>query len=271
MISVLILTYNEAENLANCIASVPWKDDVHVLDSYSSDTTCSIAKDAGATVHLRTFTGYAEQRNFGLALAFENDWIVCLDADERMTPELAREIELQISNAPQDLAMLLVRRKDMFLGRWLRHSSGYPTWFPRAFRRGRVQVRREINEEYYHEGVARKLASHLVHFPFNKGVEWWFERHNRYSTIEASVLLQERRSRPINVAEIFCNDSVKRRIALKQLLYRMPLRPFVVFIYLYVFRLGFLDGVAGLHFASMRMAYEIMINAKLEACKIGHA
>lgn len=262
MISVLILTFNEEANIADCVTSLPWRSDVCVLDSESTDRTREIALGMGAKVIKRPFTNYADQRNFGLAQPFQNDWIVSLDADERMTRDLALEIERRLAEAGPDLAMYRVRRKDMFLGRWLRRSSGYPTWFPRVFRRGRVRVEREINEVYAADGATRQLDGHILHFPFNNGLEWWFERHNRYSTMEARVLSAERAAAPLSLSGLFAFDPGRRRVALKALAYRLPGRPFLAFFYLYILRFGFLDGAAGYHYACMRFAYEIMIDAK---------
>ncbi len=267
MISVLILTYNEALNVEDCIRSLPWRADVHVLDSESSDETRQMAWEAGAKVHVRRFTDYADQRNFGLALPFVNEWIVVLDADERMTPELASEIEERICGADPDDAMYLVRRKDIMMGRWLRRASGYPTWFARVFRRGRVLVTRSVNEEYHADGCIGYLDGHLLHFPFKKGVEWWFDRHNRYSSMEAKLLVEERYSKPLQLNQIVNSDPARRRAVLKQVAYRLPSRPLLVFFYLYVVRLGFLDGRAGLQFALMRFVYEIMIDVKMTAAR----
>lgn len=266
-ISVLILTLNEAVNIADCIASLPWRYDVHVLDSLSTDDTLKIAEQTGAKVHLRPFTNYAEQRNYGFELPFAYEWIVVLDADERMTPELAQEIEASIESAEVDHTMYRVRRKDMFMGRWLRRASGYPTWFPRVFRRGQVRVEREINEEYVTSGTVGQLNGHLIHYPFSKGLEYWFERHNRYSSMEALTLTKERSDRVWSAAQIFDSDVSKRRAALKQLGYRLPGRPVLFFIYLYFVRLGFLDGYPGFQYANMRMAYEIMIDTKIAAAR----
>lgn len=259
MISVLILTFNEEANIGACIQSLPWRDDVHVLDSESSDKTAEIAAASGAQVTTCSFKGYASQRNTGLSLPFKSEWIVMLDADERMTPELAAEIEQEIAVAPSDVAMFRVRRRDMFMGRWLRRSSGYPTWFPRVLRRGRVRVEREINEVYVPDGVARQLQGHVDHYPFNKGMEWWFERHNRYSTMEANLLMERREQ---VLPRMAFRDPGSRRAALKALAYQLPLRPYLVFLYLYFVRGGFLDGTPGWVYANMRLAYEIMINAK---------
>lgn len=263
MISVLILTLDEAINIGECIKSLPWRDDVHVLDSGSSDLTREIAENLGAIVSIRTFSNYSDQRNFGLALSFAYEWIVMIDADERITESLAREIEESIAVAENNTDMFLVRRKDIFMGRWLRRSSGYPTWFPRVFRKNRVCVEREINETYNCNGRKAELSGHLLHYPFNKGMDWWFERHGHYSSEEARLLVQMEQKRSIEWQKLFSSDRLIRRATLKHVFYRLPGRPFLTFIFLYFVRLGFLDGLPGYHFAIMRMSYEVMIDAKV--------
>ncbi len=263
MISVLILTLDEEVNIAGCIESIPWREDVHVLDSGSTDETVEIAQQLGAKVTTRPFDTYAKQRNFGLALPFAHPWILMIDADERLSPELVGEIAERLPSASHDTAGFRVRRKDMLMGQWLKRSSGYPTWFPRLFRKGRVSVKRDINEEYDLDGAYEELDMHLVHLPFNKGMAWWFERHNRYSSMEAQTLAGELNSRPLRLFGLFSSDPLVRRANLKQLAYRMPARPALVFVYLYFIRLGFLDGMPGLTYASLRFCYETMISTKL--------
>lgn len=153
------------------------------------------------------------------------------------------------------------------MGRWLRRSSGYPTWFARVFKRGKVRVEREINETYEADGSVGHLDGHITHYPFNNGLDWWFERHNRYSTMEARTLREEQRDHNLAVGDLIARDPARRRAALKGVAYRLPLRPFFVFLYLYVIRLGFLDGRPGYHYATMRAAYETMIDAKTAAAK----
>lgn len=262
MLSVLILTLNEQKNIAECIASLPWQNDIYVLDSGSTDGTAEIALGLGAKVLSRTFDNYSGQRNYGLSFPFVNEWIVMLDADERMTSELAKEIERAITDATPGEVMMRVRRKDMFLGKWLKRSSGYPTWFARVLRRGHVQVARAVNEVYVADGTVRHLSGHLIHYPLNKGIEWWYERHNAYSTAEAELLLRNKFGK-FSTTALFHSDKAQRRSALKALAYRLPARPFLMFIYLYVLRFGFIDGAAGYHFAKMRMAYELMIDTKV--------
>lgn len=268
MISVLILTLNEEINIRDCIDALPWRDDVHVLDSESLDRTRELAATAGATVSVRPFSGYASQRNFGLSLPFRHEWIVMLDADERMTPELAEEIERSVKTAAEDDVLFRVRRKDIFMGGWLRRASGYPTWFPRVFRRGRTRVEREINEVYVPDGRTRNLHHHLEHYPFSKGIDWWFERHNQYSTAEAELLCTREALR-LKAQELFSSDPSNRRAAWKALAYSLPGRPFLLFVYLFFIRGGFLDGHAGYTYATMRMAYEIMIDAKVRFARSG--
>jgi glycosyltransferase involved in cell wall biosynthesis len=266
-VSILILTLNEEANLAECIDSCGWADDIVVFDSMSEDRTLEIANAKGVRVFQRHFDNYAAQRNAALTtVPYEHPWILMVDADERVPVELAAEIEATIANAGAGVALFRMRRKDFFLGKWLRRSSGYPSWFGRLVRLGRVRVEREVNEEYIADGEVGHLKSHLHHYPFNKGIAYWFERHNKYSSMEAIAKMRVRGD-PILTQELFARDPIVRRRMLKQLLYRMPLRPLIVFFYLYVVRLGFLDGRAGFYFSRMRAAYEMMIDLKVDEAR----
>ncbi len=149
-VSVLILTLNEEANLPGCLDSLVWCDDVVVLDSFSTDRTVEIARERGVRVEQRRFENYASQRNSGLnSIRYRHTWVLMLDADERVPPELRDEMLAAVAAAPADAAMFLMRRRDHLFGRWIRRSSGYPTWFGRLVRVGRVRVERPINEEYH--------------------------------------------------------------------------------------------------------------------------
>jgi glycosyltransferase involved in cell wall biosynthesis len=260
-ISTLILTMNEEVNIGACLDSVSWCDDVVVLDSGSTDQTTGLATRRGARVVTRPFDDYASQRNFGLSgIAYRHEWILMLDADERVPADLDREMRQAVAKAADDVALFQLRRRDWLLGRWIRHSSGYPTWFGRLARRGRVSVQRPINEEYHAAGRIESLSAHLDHYPFNKGFAEWIAKHNRYSGMEAR-LFEARRSRP-PVGSIFQRDPVLRRQALKDRVYRMPGRPLLMFLALYVLRGGFLEGRAGLTFCLLRAWYEFTIDLK---------
>jgi glycosyltransferase involved in cell wall biosynthesis len=262
-VSVLILTLNEETNIADCIDSCRWSDDVVVLDSLSQDRTREIAVAKGARVVERAFDNYAAQRNAGLTtVTYKHPWVLMVDADERVPQDLADEIAERVAAASPDEVMFRLRRKDFFLGQWLRRASGYPTWFGRLVRLGRVRVMREVNEEYIADGQIGYLEAHFHHYPFNKGVAYWFERHNRYSTMEAQASVALRVDSDDSLT-LFSLDPIARRRALKRLLYRVPLRPAIVFLYLYVIRLGLLDGRAGYYFSRMRAAYEFFIDVKV--------
>ena len=260
--SILILTLNEASNLPECLASVAWADDIVVFDSCSTDRTMEIARSAGARAIQRPFDNYASQRNAALGeVPYRHPWVLMLDADERVTPELREEIQRALAGIDESVGLFRVRRKDMFMGRWLRRSSGYPTWFGRLIRVGSVRVEREVNEEYRTEDRILYLQEHLIHYPFTKGIAFWFDRHNRYSTVE-SVMREAEGGREISWRGLLSRDPVVRRMNLKAFAYRLPGRPVLVFFYLYLIRLGILDGLAGLRFCVLRAIYEIMIDLK---------
>jgi glycosyltransferase involved in cell wall biosynthesis len=265
--SVLVLTKDEEINIAACLASVPSGVDTYVLDSYSTDRTVELARASGAQVIFRAFDNYAAQRNFGLHdIEYRARWVLMLDADERMAPELHAEIVRRLAAAGGNDTLFRMRRQDMFMGRWLRRSSGYPTWFGRLARIDAVRIEREINEEFVTCGNVGYIDGHLIHFPFNKGVSYWIERHNRYSTMEAVTLVQEARV-GIRWRELFSRDPSIRRKWMKQIAYRMPCRPGLIFLYLFLIRGGLRDGRAGLAFCSLRFMYECMINAKIQEAK----
>ena len=262
-VSVLILTLNEESNISECIESCAWSDDIVVFDSMSEDATGNIARNKGARVIQRRFDNYAAQRNAALTtVPYKHSWVLMVDADERVPADLAAEVQSAVANAADQVALYRMRRKDHFLGKWLRRSSGYPSWFGRLVRLGRVRVEREVNEEYIADGRVEYLKAHLHHFPFNRGIAYWFERHNRYSTMEAAAKLGLHRER-IVLGALLRGDPIDRRRTLKQLLYYVPFRPQIVFVYLYIFRLGILDGRAGFHFSRMRAAYEMLIDLKV--------
>jgi glycosyltransferase involved in cell wall biosynthesis len=261
VISVCILTYNEEASLPGCLVSVAWADDIVVFDSGSTDRTCEIANAHGARVVQRVFDDYAGQRNAALAeVRYTHPWLLMLDADERATPELYHEMAHRIASSPDSVTLFRLRRKDMLHGRWLRRSSGYPTWFGRLIKIGEVWVEREINEEFHTSGCTEAISEHLLHFPFEKGLAFWLERHVRYARMEA-IRIEDDRRHVLAFTHVVSRDPVMRRKALKQILYRLPFRPAVVFVYLFVIRGGFLDGRPGFQFSSLRRTYEGMIEA----------
>jgi len=261
-ISVLILTLDEEVNLAGCLDSVAWCDDVVVLDSFSRDRTVDIARERGVRLYQRAFDNYANQRNFGLrALEYRHPWLLMLDADERVPDDLRVEMEAATRAAGDKVALFSMRRRDHLFGRWIPRSSGYPTWFGRLVRVGRAWVQRPINEEFHADGEVASLQGHLDHYPFNKGFSAWIEKHDRYSTMEARLRALET-GKDERWRGLFAPDPSRRRRAQKVWLNGMPLRPLVVFAGLYFIKGGVLEGRAGLTFSLLRAWYEYFIDCK---------
>ena len=266
LIAAVILTFNEELNILKCINSLSFCNTVIVLDSHSTDNTKLLAKNAGADVIERKFDNYASQRNFALcSVPKKYSWILMVDADELITPPLEDEI-LEVIQSGKNIDIFRVRRKDFFQGKWIKYSSGYPTWFPRLFKNGKVKVKREINEEYLCKGEEAYLNEHLFHYPFSKGLNWWFSKHNKYSDMEAKLMLSEVNEK-LYLSNLFSSSPVVRRKAQKRLSYKIPFRPLFVFFVFYILRGGFLDGVKGYAFCRMRMIYESMIDLKFKEIK----
>lgn len=263
MISVVILTKNEAGDIAGAIKSVAFSDDVHVFDSLSTDGTQQIARDLGATVHERAFDNYAAQRNASLTVPqFRHDWILILDADERPTPELAREMLTSTQNAPPEVAAFRLRRHDYLWDTWLKHAQITP-YYTRLVRRGRARYIREINEVIEVDGSIVELTAPLNHYPFSKGIAHWVTKHNTYSTMEAQLLATGAAFEDASVkTALFGKDRAERRRAQKALFFRVPARPLVKWLYMMFFRGAILDGYAGLTYSTLQSFYEYLIELK---------
>jgi glycosyltransferase involved in cell wall biosynthesis len=263
MISVLILTRNEEQDLPGCLASVSWSDDIHVLDSMSTDATVAIARSAGAHVTERPFDNWAAHQNWALAnLPFRYPWVFYLDADERCTPELHAAM-LAAAAAPARNVAFRVQRRDFFLGTWLRHVQTSP-FYMRLFRPEKLRYERLVNPLSIPDGPAGQITGFLDHFPFSKGIGHWVDRHNQYSRFEAEQIIANRRGQAEFSlrSAFFEKDFHKRRFHQKELFYRLPARPFAKFLVLYIVKRGFLDGRAGFTYATLQAIYEYLIVLK---------
>lgn len=269
-VSVLILTRNEQQDLPGCLASVTWSDDVHVLDSLSTDRTREIARDAGAQVTERAFDGYASQRNAGLRLPFRHPWLLVLDADERVPPALAQEIQAFVQGAGvhADVAAARMRRRDIWWGTWLRRSQISP-FYVRLLRPDRAHYEREINEVLVVDGPIADLAQPFDHYPFSKGLDHWLDKHNTYSRMEAQLILSRSVQQPSWRTALLGADFNERRVHQKAIFYRLPARPLIKLFYMLVWRRGVLDGVAGIRYALLQTIYEYLIVLKVKEAEQG--
>lgn len=264
-VSVVILTRDEELNIEACLLSCAWCDDIHVVDSGSTDQTCQIAERLGAKVHHHPFTSFGEQRNWAIDhIEHKYEWVFHLDADERFTPELAAEIAAVIAAGPSE-AGFYVPHKLMFMGRWLRYAEGgYPIYQMRFFHRQRMRFR-----DYGHgqrestSGRIGVLHRPYLHFNFSKGLDEWIDKHNRYSALEAREAF-ETLSGKNNGDRFAFGSAVARRRFFKARIYpRLPGTWLGRFVWMYVLRLGFLDGLAGLHYCLLMSTYDLFTSLKL--------
>jgi glycosyltransferase involved in cell wall biosynthesis len=261
-VSVLVLTLNEEINIDACLASLRWSNDIVILDSHSTDRTVSRARERGARVVQRPFDNWSAHQNWAVTnIEFRNPWVLYLDADERCDEELRAEV-LARAVARASEAAFRIRRKDFFMGRWLRHAQLYPTWLVRLFRPERIRYERLVNPVAVVDGPIGQLGAHIVHYPFSHGVSHWIARHNRYSDMEAIEAVKVRDGQSKAPSLLRTGDPNERRRALKDLFLRLPARPVIKFAYYYGWRRGFLDGRAGFTYSALQAIYEYMIDCK---------
>jgi glycosyltransferase involved in cell wall biosynthesis len=261
-VSTLIFTLDEEIHLPSCLDALAWCDDIHVVDSFSRDRTEAICRERGVGFVQHVFEGFGRQRNWALEnLPLRHDWVLILDADERVPPELAAELRDIARRDPADYGAFRVRRRFFMWGRWLRYSSLYPTWVVRFIHRSRVRyLNRGHAETQEVQGRIGDLQHDLIDENL-KGIDEWFERQNRYSTKDAEYELWDDGG-AVELGRLFSRDPLERRAALKGLARRLPLRPLVYFLYGYLWRRGFLDGRDGLMFCFMKAIYQSMVVVK---------
>jgi glycosyltransferase involved in cell wall biosynthesis len=233
-LSVAIVTFNEEANLARTLASVAWANQIVVVDSHSTDRTAEIAHAHNATVISRDWPGFAEQKNFAIAQC-TGDWILSLDADEELTPELSTQIRTVLASRVTTDAFYL-KRRNLFLGRWIKHGGFYPDAKLRLFRRNAASFKqtpqftmRPVHEVITFDGAATTLDFDLIHHAYPT-LATYIEHMDRYSTLGADILVTKGRTSR----------------ALPIFLANIALIPALTFIKNYILRLGFLDGREGL-------------------------
>jgi glycosyltransferase involved in cell wall biosynthesis len=275
-VSVLIPAKNEELNLPACLESVQQADEIFVVDSQSSDRSAEICELHGAKIVQFNFNGrWPKKKNWSLEnLSFRNDWVLIVDCDERITPELWTEIATAIQDNQYDGYYL--NRKVYFLGKWIRFGGKYPDWNLRLFKHklGRYENLHtedipntgdnEVHEHVILSGKVGYLKNDMLHIDY-RDVYHWLERHNRYSNWEARVyynLLSDRDDGGTIGANLL-GDAVQRKRFLKKIWVKLPFKPTLRFILFYIIQLGFLDGKAGYIYARLLSQYEYQIGVKL--------
>ena len=240
-ISVCVVTFNEEENVRECLESVKWADEIIVVDSFSTDRTMEIVREYTDHVVQREWPGHIKQKTCALGEATK-DWILCVDADERVSPELRAEIEAILEKGECRQAGFAMPRKTRYLGRWITHGGWYPSRKLRFFRRGRARVGGvEPHDHIEVDGPVGRLQGDLYHHTY-QDIGDHLKTIDKFTTV---------------AAEEMCGGR-KRWAAL-----HMVFNPWVKFLKMYVIRLGFLDGLPGLIVAVLSSYYVFLKYAKL--------
>ncbi len=264
MLSVLIPTRNERRNIVDCIRSVSWCDEVVVVDSGSDDGTQELVQANGARVVDFKWDGLHPKKNWALEnVPWKNEWVLILDADERIRPELAEEIRSALRQSRVD--GYFINRRFIFLEKWIKHCGYYPSWNLRLFRhrKGRYEKLHsgdtasgdnEIHEHVVLNGTAAYLQEDMLHYAY-PDIYTWIEKHNRYSNWEAEVEVRGEGNGEIGAG---AGSPLARRRWLRNKSRRLPFRPTLRFLYSYVLKRGFLDGYHGYIFCRLLASYEML-------------
>jgi glycosyltransferase involved in cell wall biosynthesis len=241
-VSLVIITRDAGDAVAACIASAPFASEVVVVDSGSADDTVKVAIGLRARVVDHAFEGFGRQKRFAVAQA-RNDWVLCLDADERLSAALAASIEACLRDGPRAAAYALARR-NRFLGRWLSHGEGYPDWNVRLFDRRRASWTEDaVHEHVVADGPVERLRGDLLHASA-ESIDGYIAKQNRYTSLQAQAM--HARGERAGVA-------------------RIALSPLARFVRFYVLKAGFLDGVAGFAHIAIGAFASFMKYVKLRA------
>jgi len=240
-LSVIVITKNEERNIRSCLKSVQWADEIIVVDAGSLDRTVDIAKEFTQKIFSRPWDGYSAAKNFGLTQC-TSEWIISLDADERVTPELQKEILDRLTSVDQKVTALSMPRRANFLGKWINHCGWYPGYVTRVFRRSAGRFTEEkVHERLEIYGETIPLHSDLLHYT-DPDLRHYIEKFNKYTSLAAEEMAVH-----------------KKRFMLIQLI----VNPAWVFLKMYILRFGFLDGIPGLILCVLSANYVFTKYAKL--------
>jgi glycosyltransferase involved in cell wall biosynthesis len=266
-LSVVVLTYNEEANLPDCLASLAGLEaKVFIVDSGSTDRTLEIARQAGACVVQHPFEHYGAQRNWAQEnLPLRTPWVLHLDADERLTPELVEEIRTVLGRAPAEVNGFLLRKRTIFMGRWMKHGGHYPAYHLRLFRVGRGRCEDRLYDQHFLvDGRVDQLRHDYIDV-LTSDLQTWTMRHARWAGLEAIEMQRAARHDQVRASPI--GHAIERKRWLRVGVYgRAPLfaRAFGYWLYRYVLRRGFLDGTEGLIFHFLQgFWYRFLIDARI--------
>lgn len=264
-LSVVLPVKNEGHQIERCLHAVRWADEIFVVDSQSADDTVTLAAAAGAVVVQFAYAGsWPKKKNWALEnLPFRNEWVLLLDADEILPPAAEAEFRRAVGGEPSQVRGYWINRRFLFMGRWLKHAY-YPNWNLRLFQHRFGRFERltnaetesgdvEIHEHVIVDGPTARLSCEMDHYAFPT-VSAFVEKHNRYSSWEAHLA--------VDPAVGMSHGASRLRSRVKHWARHLPCRPFLRFLYVYIWQRGFLDGREGYYFARLHGFYEFLSVAK---------
>lgn len=270
-ITAIILTYNEERNLKACLASIKdYVDDIIIVDSYSKDNTLEIAKKYSHKIYQNNFINQAKQFNWALANCnIKNEWVLRIDADERWTAKGFAELEKIIRNNEAD--GVYVKMKIYFMEKWIRHGSFYPNYFLRVFKKSKGKMEdRWMDEHISVDGktIISDIDVLEMNYDRQENISIWIEKHNRYSTREAiEFLIYKNQLKEItSIADVFGEKTAKKRWIKEKIYFKLPLfiRPFLYYLFRYIFHFGFLDRKEGMIFHFLQgFWYRFLVDVKI--------
>ncbi|TAF75562.1 MAG: glycosyltransferase family 2 protein [Bacteroidetes bacterium] len=270
-ISVVILTFNEEKNIEETLSSVKkLTNDIVIIDSFSSDQTIEIAEKYNCFVLQNKFETFTKQWDFGLKnTPYKSVWILGLDADQVLSNELIDEVKDVIS-LPQSVSGFYIKRKMFFLDKWIKHGGYYPLYLLKLFKSDAVYLDKgELMEHHFYvNGATKKLKNDIIENNKNETIEFWLNKHVKYAKMQA--LEEFTQSKSEKKGNLFGNINERKTFLRKQIWENLPLfvRPFIYFIYRFIFLLGFLDGRRGLIFHFLQAFwYRFVVDAKIYELK----
>lgn len=266
-LTAIVLTMNEDKNIEKCIKSIAdFAERIIVIDSGSSDKTIEIAENLGAEVFYHEFENYARQFNWGLDNTnITTRWVLRLDADEVIPPDLAEELEKEmVAHQYDDVNGMQLKLKQNFMGRWMKHGGTYPFIKLMLFKNGigRIEDRKMDEHTVLSSGTSILLKNDALHYDF-KDITHYIKKHNWYATREAQDYIYRNMDNSVSALE---SGNMKTHRQQKALYYKAPkfLRPFVLFIYFYIIKLGFLDGKEGFIYNVLEnFWYRFLVDVKI--------
>ena len=270
-ISVIILTFNEEKHIARCIQSLlSFTNKIYIIDSGSTDKTIEIAENLGAKVTVNQWVNYATQFNFGIETnPFKTKWLMRMDSDEYVLPELSDEINQKLLVIPEEISGMYIKRRVLFFDKWIRHGAYYPIWLLRIWRNGHGICEESWMDEHIKlfQGKTVQMQQDLVDHNLNN-LTWWTQKHNLYAIREVIDLLNIKYNfRDFEAVEpklLGTQEQRKRYLKVKYASFPLFTRPIIYFIYRYFLRMGFIDGKQGLMWHFLQgFWYRFLIDAKI--------